>query len=171
MLRALAFLCFLPVLFAQSPDAVLTQTLITEIRALRQQLEATNVTSQRVQIALFRLQAQTAIVNTAHQRLDATRAQLAEAEANHRRVASQFQSMEEINRNGQATERQKKEFQEMQAHFKGINDSLATEEAARRTAMVDAESQLRTEQAKLSDLQSLLDRLDRALDELARPKQ
>ena len=171
MLRLLALLCLAPVVFAQSTDAVLTQTLVNEIRALRQELQATNVTSQRVQIALFRLQSQTAIVNTAQQRLDATRAQLAEAEANHRRAASQFQSMEEINRNGQATEQQKKEFQEEQPRFKGVLETMATEEAARRTAVADAESQLRAEQAKLADLQSLLDRLDRALDELARAKQ
>jgi ABC-type sugar transport system ATPase subunit len=171
MLRLLALLCLAPVVFAQSTDAVLTQTLVNEIRALRQELQATNVTSQRVQIALFRLQSQTAIVNTAQQRLDATRAQLAEAEANHRRAASQFQSMEEINRNGQATEQQKKEFQEEQPRFKGVLETMAAEETARRTTMVDAESQLRNEQAKLADLQSLLDRLDRALDELARAKQ
>lgn len=170
MLRLLAVLSFAPVIFAQSSDAVLTQTLINEIRALRQDLEATNVTSQRVQIALFRLQAQTAIVNTAHQRLDATRARLAEAERNHRGAESQSRGMEELNRSGLATEQQKKEFQEEQPRFKGVLENLATEEAARRSATVDAEAQLRTEQARLVDLQSLLDRLDRALEELARPK-
>jgi hypothetical protein len=170
MFRLLLLLCFVPVIFAQSSDAVLTQTLINEIRALRQDLEATNVTSQRVQIALFRLQSQTAIVNTAQQRLDETRTKLAEAENNRRRAISQFQSMEEANRNGLTDATEKKHIQEELPRFKGVLESLATEEAARRAASVDAEAQLRAEQARLGDLQALLDRLDRALDELARPK-
>ena len=171
MLRLLTALCFIPVIFAQSPDAVLTQTLVNEIRALRQELQATNVTSQRVQIALFRLQAQTAIVNTAQQRLDAARVKLGEAETQHRAVASQFQGLEEVNRKGTADPGQKKEYENGQAQFKAILENFTAEETARRTAMVDAEAQLRTEQVKLADLQSLLDRLDRALDELARAKQ
>ena len=169
MSRLLALLCFAPAILAQSPDAVLTQTLINELRALRHDLEATNVTSQRVQIALFRLQAQTAIVNTAHQRLDATRTRLTEAETQRRSVAFQFQNFEEESRNTTDTVK-KKEILEQVPRLKGALETLTTEETARRSAMVDAEAQLRTEQARLADLQSLLDRLDRALDELARGK-
>jgi hypothetical protein len=170
MLRFIVLMVFVPGLFAQSTDAVLTQTLINEIRALRQDLEATNVTGQRVQIALFRLQAQTAIVNTAQQRVDATRTKLAELENQRRSFASQIQSLDEAIRNGTATDAQKKEAQAQQSHMKPILETMGVEEAARRSVVVDAEAQLRAEQAKLMDLQSLLDRLDRALDELARPK-
>ena len=40
MLRLLSFICFVPVVFAQSPDTILTQTLINEIRALHYEMLA-----------------------------------------------------------------------------------------------------------------------------------
>ena len=167
--RVLLLFLLTPLAFGQSADTTLTQTLINEIRALRQELEATNVTSQRVQIALYRLQSQTAIVNIAQQRLDAARTRTAEIQNQRRGIASQLQLMEEESRN--ATDPGKrKEATDGMSRFKAAVDSIAAEEAVRRGAEADAEAQLRSEQARLSDLQSLLDRLDRALDDLARTK-
>ena len=167
MLRCFALLFCGCLAFAQSPDAVLTQTLINEIRALRQDLEATNITSQRVQIALYRLQSQTAIVNTAQQRVDAARTQRSEVESRRRAVADQIQRMEEAVR-GSGDTPEKKAMADELPGAKAVLESLTTEEAARRSTEVDAESQLRAEQARLADLQALLDRLDKALDDLAR---
>jgi len=169
MLRCFALLSFASLAFAQTPDAVLTQTLINEIRALRQDLEATNVTSQRVQIALYRLQSQTAIVNTAQQRIDAARARLTETSSVRKNLAMQVQMAEDSLRNA-TDEKQKKALADEIPRVKNGMEMLATEEAVRQSAVVDAESQFRAEQARLADLQSLLDRLDKALDELARPK-
>jgi hypothetical protein len=73
MTRWILLFILAPAMFGQSPDAVLTQTLINEIRGLRQEIEATTVTSQRVQIALYRLQSQTALADGAQRRLDAAR--------------------------------------------------------------------------------------------------
>ena len=168
MLHCLVLLSFVSVAFAQTSDVVLTQTLINEIRALRQDLEATNVTSQRVQIALYRLQSQTAIVNTAQQRIDAARARLTETSSVRKNLAMQLQMAEDSARN--STDEQKKVLADEVPRVKAGMEMLTTEEAVRQSAVVDAESQLRTEQARLADLQSLLDRLDKALDELARPK-
>jgi hypothetical protein len=156
--------------FAQPSDAALTQTLINEIRALRQQLETTNITSQRVQIALYRLQSQTAIVNMAQQRLDAAHAKLLEVQNQRKQMASAIQGMQDTA--GTTSDAgQKKAMQEEIPGIKAHLEMLAAQEGALQSAEVDAESRLRTEQARLSDLQSLLDRLDKALDELARPKQ
>jgi chromosome segregation ATPase len=155
--------------FAQTTDGVLTQTLINEIRALRQQLEATNITSQRVQIALFRLQSQTTIVNTAQQRMDAARAHLVEAQNERQRMAGIAHSIEE--QAGSITDpNEKKAVQQRVVEFKVQLESVAAREASLQSAAVDAESQLRSEQARLSDLQSLLDRLDKALGDLASGK-
>jgi len=168
MARTIAFLLFAACLRAQSADATLTQTLIAEIRALRQDLEATNVTSQRVQIALYRLQSQTSIVNTAEQRLDTARTRRAETENVQRSLAAQLQQGEEMSRSAN-TDRNRQIAEEL-PRVKTARESMGVELAARRGAESEAESQLRTERARLADLQSLLDRLDKALDELARKR-
>ena len=166
MLRCFALLFCGCLAFAQSPDAVLTQTLINEIRALRQDLQATNVTSQRVQIALYRLQSQTAIVNTAQQRLDAARTQLTDVQSRRVRLADQVRRIEEVVR-GSADAPEKKAMESELPAARSALESLTAEETARNSVAVDAESQVRAEQARLADLQALLDRLDQTLDELA----
>jgi hypothetical protein len=152
--------------FAQTTDGALTQVLINEIRALRQQLEATNVTSQRVQIALFRLQSQTAIVNTAQQRLDTARTRLSEAQNERQHMAGAARTFEETI-NNTTDPNEKKTMQERLRDFKAQLEYSTAREATLQSAAADAESQLRAEQARLSDLQSLLDQLDKALHALA----
>jgi len=51
-----------------------------------------------------------------------------------------------------------------------VVEAAGVEEAQRKLAEGEVESQLRQEQGKLADLQSMLDWLDRALDESARAK-
>src|SRR5258708_29637982 len=108
---AILFALVIPA-FGQSPDTVLTQTLITEIRALRQEIEATTIASQRVQIALYRLQSQTALVAGAQQRLDAARTRVIETQTNRRHMADEVQGIEERIRNTQDAA-QKKDFESM----------------------------------------------------------
>jgi hypothetical protein len=156
-------------LFAQSPDAVLTQTLISEIRALRQEIEATTVTSQRVQIALYRLQSQTALVDGAQRRLDGARVRVQEVQANRRRITSEIEGMEAHLRTLQNGE-ERQRIERALAQMKTEADAIAVEEGQRRNAEADADAQVRTEQGKLAELQFILDRLDRALDELSRAK-
>lgn len=169
MLRIFTFFFLAATSFAQSVDSALTQTLIGEIRALRQELETTNITAQRVQITLYRLQSQTAIVTTAQQRLDTARIRLTETQREHTRVTAQAKALEQAT-SGPIDSNEKAAMQQELPHIKTLLETLATEEAVRQSAMVEAESQYRSEQARLADLQGLLDRLDRALDELARPK-
>jgi predicted nucleic acid-binding Zn-ribbon protein len=169
MTRCLFLLVMAPALYGQSPEAALTQTLITEIHALRQQIEATTVTSQRVQIALYRLQSQTAAVDGAQRRLETARVKVREAESNRRRIAADIQQTEERARAAQnAGER--KDLEMAVTRSKAEQETLGEEEAQWQAAAGEAESRLRTEQGRLAELQSLLDRLDRALDEIARPK-
>jgi hypothetical protein len=73
MTRYVLLFAFATAAFGQTSETTLTQTLINEIHALRQDIEAITVASQRVQIALYRLQSQTALMAAAQQRLDAAR--------------------------------------------------------------------------------------------------
>lgn len=169
MARYFAFLLLTPILFGQSADTVLTQTLISEIRALRQDLETTNATSQRVQIALYRLQSQTAIVSSAQQRLDAAHTRVGEIQNQRRSFANQAQMIEELSRTDTDPNKRKEHLENL-ASVKTLLETATAEETARRSTEADAEAQLRLEQSRLNDLQSLLDRLDKALDELVRGK-
>src|SRR5436190_8406241 len=93
--------------FGQSTDTVLTQTLITEIRALRQEMQATTVTAQRVQIVLYRLQSQTALLAGAQQRLDAARTRVIEVGSSRKRIEDEIRSSEEFLKTEAEGERKK----------------------------------------------------------------
>src|SRR5450756_95685 len=84
-----------------SPDTQALQALVTEIRQLRLDLQATTLVTQRVQIVLYRLQTQTALVTGAASRLDAARTSLGKAQSDRRVVASQVSETEEAARNAQ----------------------------------------------------------------------
>jgi len=169
MVRCFLLLSLAAAAFAQSPDTVLTKTLIDEIRALRQNLEATTVTSQRVQIVLYRLQSQTALVNMAQQRLDSVRTRLTDLASARKDMTGQIEGAEEGTRSAPNPEVKKGMEREVNM-LKSRLEALAAEESQRRTAEAEASSQLRAEQDKLAGLQSTLDSLDKLLDELARPK-
>src|SRR5882672_3521547 len=94
MTRWLLLLTLLTPAFGQSPDTVLTQTLITEIRALRQEIQATTVTAQRVQIVLYRLQSQTALLAGAQQRLDTARTRVIEVGSSKKHLEDEIKSDE-----------------------------------------------------------------------------
>ena len=78
MLRAILTSVIVTTTHAQtaSPDTQALQALATEIRHLRQDLQATTIATQRVQIVLYRLQTQTAMVTRAASRLDDLRSSL-----------------------------------------------------------------------------------------------
>src|SRR6266850_5103112 len=79
---------------ALSVDSVM-QSLLAEVRLLRQDLQAVTVTAQRVQIVLYRLQVQESAIARATQRYDQARAKLADAEASRNRVVAEVKKVED----------------------------------------------------------------------------
>src|SRR5947209_12840785 len=75
--------------FAQTapPDSQLTQALLTEIRQLRQDLQTTAITIQRVQIVMYRLQAAATLMTRATQRVDDARSKCTEMQSHRKAVA------------------------------------------------------------------------------------
>jgi len=169
MKRYFLLLVLVPALFGQSSDTTLTQTLINEIHALRQDIEAITVASQRVQIALYRLQSQTALVAAAQQRLDAARDRTRELQSARARMVGQLQTNEDSLQASQDPAQKKSLEQEVQ-QGKQRMEQLVSEESLRRAVEAEADSLFRAEQARLAELQGILDRLDKALDELGRSK-
>lgn len=166
--RVFCALVFAPAVLAQtSPDTQALQALVAEIRQLRQDLQVTTVASQRVQIVLYRLQAQTALVTRATARLDEARANLGHTQSERTDLAARVPRIEDTLRNSQ-NPTEHKSLEDAVSQLKARMESLAGDEQRLQAREAEADSQLRAEQARLSDLQDQLDKLDKILDSLSR---
>jgi chromosome segregation ATPase len=161
LLAASNGLCQTP---AREPDTL--QALLVEVHQLRQDIEAMTVASQRVQIALYALQMQDAAVARAAQRLDSARDRRSGAEANRDRTASAIQVLEGNLSSGTLGEAEAKGLKGQLSQMRGQIEGQTAEVQALQAAEAEASSQLRSEQAKLGDVQERIDRLDKTLEKL-----
>jgi chromosome segregation ATPase len=164
MIRALLLLSISIPAFAQntSTDAQLTQALLTEIRQLRQDLQTTAATIQRIQIVMFRLQTQSGIVSRATQRLDDVRRGCTQAQNNHNMMTGEIRRNEERLRTTQNPTEQK-QIEDMLGRFKSQMEMFTNEEQQCHAREADADTQYRAEKAKMSELEDTLDKLDKVL--------
>src|SRR5437588_11997734 len=142
------------------------QALVAEVRQLRKDLQTTNGNALKAQVLLYRLQVQEATVGRVAQHLGEVRSHLAETQAHRRDAAAALKRSEEFLENAAASEispEQRKQFEFEISRLKGELESLSAEEQQRQTAEMEAEEQLRTEQAKLSGLEERVDRLENEL--------
>ena len=143
-------------------DSQMTQAVLTEIRLLRQDLQAAAAIIQRVQIVLYRIQAQQNQLDHATQRLETARDVCKGAEMQHKQFTTQIEQTESAKRSAQnASDRQAAE--EMLARLRSSAEMFASEAGDCQGNQVDAEIQVRAEQAKMSELQDQLERLDKVL--------
>lgn len=164
-----------PLLFATAaaiaqtdpPDTQTLQALVTEIRQLRLDLQSTTVAAQRVQIALFRLQAQNAAVTRATSRLDEIRSNLAAKGSDQRAISFELQHAEETQRSSQDT-KERKVAEERIPQIKAALERVTADVQRYQAREAEADTQLRAEQAKLGELQNLIDRLDKLLESFGR---
>lgn len=146
-----------------SPDAAALQALVTEIRQLRLDLQATTIATQRVQIVLYRLQAQTTLVARASSRLDDARSSLGNIQSEKKRLAAQAGQTED-HLKGEQNSSLRKQMEDNLVQIRAILERLSEDEQRLQSREIDAESNLRTEQSKLAEMQEQLDRLDKLLD-------
>lgn len=155
--------------FAQSTstDSQTLQALLAEVRQLRVDLRNTTTAAQRAQILLYRLQAQETAVAHASQRLEETRLKLAQIQDEHRHLAADVKRDENRLSSGQITLAERKQIEEVVLpQIKARLEAAETEEQQRQVNVSDGESQSRMEQARLTELQDQLDRLQRTLESL-----
>jgi len=150
-----------------SPDTQALQALVTEIRQLRQDMQATTLATQRVQIVLYRLQTQTALVTRASSRLDDARSSLGNLQSDKKTIADRLPQIEESVKSVQDP-KERKNMEDGIVGTKMQLERMAADEQRLQSRAIDAETQFRTEQNKLADLQDQLDRLDKLLDSLSR---
>jgi len=164
---------FIPVLlliaapvFGQSTstDSQTLQALLAEVRQLRHDLQTTTIAAQRAQILLYRLQGQEAAVTRASQKVDDARARIAETQSNRSKLTSDIKRHEDFVSTTENSPAERKQVEEVLTQLKGKLASLENEEQQRQTREMEAEDQLRTERAKLGELQDQLDRLEKVLE-------
>jgi chromosome segregation ATPase len=156
--------------FAQTPppsqDTQLTQALLAELRSLRQDLQATAATIQRVQLVMFRMQTAAQTLNRATQRLDDTRNRCGYIQPQRKSLTNQIEQSE--NRQRSAPTPTDTRVADEVTRLKSTLEMLTVQEQQCQSNLIDVEAQLRTEQAKMNELQDQFDKLDRALADVSR---
>ena len=161
---ALSLLLFSSTAFGQAApnDSQTLQSLLTEVRQLRQDVQTAALAARRGQILIYRLHAQQAVVDHLSERLEGTKTELAQFERQRESWTARIKKMEERKEKGNPEER--KELEDIIAAEKEQAETRAVEEQDLKAKQVGLEEELRTEQAKLGRLQDELDRLDKALE-------
>jgi len=147
---------------AKAPDTLLA--LLTEVRQLRQDIEAVTLASQRVQIALYSLQMQDAAVARATRRADDARNKCAATTADRDHSTGEIQRLETVLASGTLPADQVMEIRSDQAQVKSQVELQTEAVQTCQAAEADAASQLRNDQAKLADLHDRIERLDKTLE-------
>jgi len=150
-----------------SPDTLALQALVTEIRQLRQDMQATTITTQRVQIVLYRLQTQSALVGRATSRLDDARSSLGNLQSERKNLSLRMIGSQETLKNTQ-NPAERSSLETMLVQAKAEVERMSADEQRLQSREIDAEAQVRAEQARLGELQDQLERLDKVLDSLTR---
>jgi hypothetical protein len=143
-------------------DSQMAEAMLTEIRALRQDLGNTAATIQRVQIAMYRLQAQAFVVDKAEQRLDQARNSCQQTQTQQKFILTQIDQAEARKQNLQNVSDQRA-LEQTISQLRSSIETAAGETQQCQIEQVDAENQFRGEQAKKNELENQLDRLDQVL--------
>ena len=149
---------------SSSTDSQTLQALLAEVRQLHHDLQTTTIAAQRAQILLYRLQGQEAVVARASQKLDDARARLAEVQSNRTKLTADIKRYEELVSQTENSPTDRKQIEDLVPQLKAKLTALETEEQQRQTREIEAEDELRTERAKLGELQVQLDRLEKILE-------
>lgn len=149
-------------------DSQTLKAMLEEIRLLRQDLQTTTVASQRVQIALYRLQLQDAAVSRASKLAEEARSKLASLASERNQVSTDMVRVNQQKDLTQDSHERKVIEDEVLPQLKQHLDRIGHDEEQWQTKSADAEAQLRTEQTKLDTSHNVLDELDRALQNVGR---
>ena len=160
LLFVLSLLLFPTACLAQTTpnDSKTLQSLLLEVRQLRQDLQTTTIAGQRAQILIYRVQGQEAAVARASQRLDEFREKLARIQDERKHVAADVKRFEDSLSSSENPPTQRKEIEQ------GMLPQLKT----RFESLENQEQQLRAEEVRLSDLRDQMDRLDKTLENAGR---
>ena len=145
-------------------EADTLRSLLSEVRQLRQALQATTLATQRIQIAIYRVQAQALAVSRATQRLDEARSKVAQAERFRQGANHQLESYEKFLQSPTGDQRERANIDVDFQRAKKDLEAQTSEVQQLQAIESEASAQVQAEQAKLSELQDGLERLDKILE-------
>jgi len=151
-------------------DSQTLQALLAEVRELRQELHIATVIAQRMQILIYRLQAQEAAVARASQRLEDVRSKVAQKEDVRKGVAHQLKYYEGM-KDGTENSVEQRKYEGAISDTKAQVEALMAEEQELQSREAECREDLRTEESKLGRLQDDLDRLDKSLENSGKAEQ
>ena len=149
-------------------DSQTLEALLAEVRLLRHDLQASNAMIARAQIALYRLQRQDETLLHAQQRLSDARVRVTQAAADKDKKNIQIQSAKSATRQSEAPDAQRHFEEVVLPELQSELELLRRQEQQARAQELEAEQQVRDEQAKLDELNNLLDRYNAALEDVGR---
>ena len=153
---------------ASSSDSQTLQALLTEVRALRQELRASLNRTQSAQILLARFQVQEGVVAKASDRLNDARQKLLDTHVEQREVTAELKRLEE-ELNAAENAQQQADLQDRIKHIKSDLEIAGNIAQQRQATEIQAERQLRDEQDKLAAIEGQLDELIRAMGSASQP--
>ena len=146
----------------QSSDVQTLQAILTEVRALRQELRVSLARTQNMQILLVRLQMQEGVVAKASEQLADSRSKLSDAQSHLWDINTTLKNLEDsLGHTENLT--QQRDLQDRINHLKSDLEIAAQLKQQRQTNEIQAAQQLRTEQDRLGAIESQLDELARRM--------
>lgn len=167
-LLALGLLLFSPCSFAQTTptESQALQALLAEVHQLHQDLQTAATAARRAQILIYRLYAQEAAVARASQRFDEAKSALDQFQAQRKWQGLQIKDYED-RRDRVENPAQQKQLDDAISSLKSQMETWSPEEQEAQAKAMELQELLRSEQAKLDQLQDELDKLDRAVTNAA----
>jgi chromosome segregation ATPase len=160
------FTIYLALLFVQATAFGQTTSeeskMLMEVRQLRQDLQAATAIIQRVQIVMYRLQAEASQLDRATQRLEQVRTGCTGRQWQKKMISTQIEQTEARRRNAQNSA-DRNAAEEQIPMLRASAEELASQEQQCQTEEAEAQTQFQAEQAKMNDLQDQLDKLDKVL--------
>ena len=153
---------------AASPDTQTLQALLSEVRALRQDLRVSLNRAQSMQILLARFQIQEGAITRASDRLNDARQKLFDTHVHQKEMAIEAKRLEDA-LNAAETPQQQTDLQDRVKHVKSDLEIAGNIAQQQQTTETQAEQQLRDEQDKLSVIEGQLDELIRTMGSTAEP--
>jgi uncharacterized protein YeeX (DUF496 family) len=149
-------------------DTQTLQALLSEVRALRQDLRVSLNRTQTLQILLVRFQMQEGVIARASDRLNDARQKLVDTHVHQKELAAEVKRNEDAVDNAENSQQQA-ELQERLKPMKSELEIVGNMAQQQQTAEIQAEQQLRDQQDKLSALENQLDALTRNMSISAEP--
>ncbi len=143
-------------------EAKTMEALLTEIRQLRQDLQAAATAARKAQIVIYRLHVQVAAAEHAAAQLESAKNERTQMQWQVQYQTLQIKRLEEMKERAE-TEEQRKQFDESISAFRAGLEMLGPKEQELQANEIEKEAELRIQQAKLDQLESELDRIENTL--------